>query len=195
MKYSDNDELLMPTIFGISGQLCRTAMSASYLCFMRYWKPTKSLYPSYSLSCGTTGNRPTCCEQAALRWLFSGSYARTFVCQMGRNQLERCSWTGTSYSHETCSRPTGFSHPQVEQVAISSASTTHICIPVYCVQHDEDVEPSYIEAKRLLSSCWRDHRASSSCASSSTVSNEHNGDHKNTSSFLRSLTSTQSRGL
>ena len=30
--------------------------------------------------------------------------------QLGRNQLDRHSWTGTSYSHETGSRPTGFSY-------------------------------------------------------------------------------------
>ena len=30
--------------------------------------------------------------------------------QLGRNQLDRLSWTGTSYSHETGTRPTGFSY-------------------------------------------------------------------------------------
>jgi len=39
---------------------------------------------------------------------FVRSYTRTLVCQLGRNQLERYSWTGTSYSYETGSRPTGF---------------------------------------------------------------------------------------
>ena len=41
--------------------------------------------------------------------------------QLGRNQLDRLSWTGTSYSYKTGSRPTGFSYvykyllaPQVE---------------------------------------------------------------------------------
>ena len=61
--------------------------------------------------------------------------------QVGRDQLEGFSWTGTSYSHETGTRPTGFSYvykyllvPQVESIAISSASTTGICIPVCCAQ-------------------------------------------------------------
>jgi len=41
--------------------------------------------------------------------------------QLDRDQLERHSWTGTSYSHETGTRPTRFSYvykylliPQVE---------------------------------------------------------------------------------
>jgi len=37
---------------------------------------------------------------------FVRSYIRTP--QLDRNQLDRHSWTGTSYSHETGSRPTGF---------------------------------------------------------------------------------------
>jgi hypothetical protein len=36
----------------------------------------------------TTPHATQCCEQAAPRWLFAGSYARTFV---------RPSWTGTSW--------------------------------------------------------------------------------------------------
>jgi hypothetical protein len=65
----------------------------------------------------------------------------------------RLSWAGTSWrgtagqgpaiSHETGSRLTGFSYvykyllvPQVELIAISSASTTSICIPVCCAQQE-----------------------------------------------------------
>ena len=51
--------------------------------------------------------------------------------QLGRNQLERFSWTGTSYSHKTGTQPTGFSYvykyqiaTQVEYIVTSSASTT-----------------------------------------------------------------------
>ena len=47
----------------------------------------------------------------------------------------------TSSLHETDTRPTGFSYvykyllvPKVEYIAISSASTTSICIPVCCAQ-------------------------------------------------------------
>jgi hypothetical protein len=47
----------------------------------------------------------SCCVQAAFRWRFAGSYTTA-----GRNQLERFSWTGTSYSDETGTRPTEFSH-------------------------------------------------------------------------------------
>src|ERR1700739_1867169 len=38
-----------------------------------------------------------------------GCYSQTRTPQLGRNQLDRHSWTGTSYSHETGSRPTEFS--------------------------------------------------------------------------------------
>jgi len=55
-----------------------------------------------------------CCEYAACRLLFAGSYTTAGMgqleTQLGRNQLDRHSWTGTSYSHETGSRPTGFSY-------------------------------------------------------------------------------------
>jgi hypothetical protein len=59
------------------------------------------------------------------------SQVRTLVTQPGRNQLERHSWTGTGYSHETGTRLTGFSYiyryllvPQVELIAISTEPPT-----------------------------------------------------------------------
>src|SRR5437868_1540786 len=39
-----------------------------------------------------------------------GCYSQARTLQLGRTQLDRHSWTGTSYSHETGSRPTGFSY-------------------------------------------------------------------------------------
>src|SRR2546430_6649975 len=49
-----------------------------------------------------------CYSQARTPQLVWASWRET---QLGRNQLDRDrhSWTGTSYSHETGSRPTGFS--------------------------------------------------------------------------------------
>src|SRR5271154_348554 len=59
-----------------------------------------------------------CDSQARTPQLVWTSWRET---QLGRNQLDRLSWTGTSYSHETGTRPTGFSYvykyllvPQVE---------------------------------------------------------------------------------
>jgi hypothetical protein len=59
-----------------------------------------------------------CYSQARTLQLVWTSWRET---QLGRDQLERFSWTGTGYSNETGSRPTGFSYvykyllvPQVE---------------------------------------------------------------------------------
>jgi hypothetical protein len=38
--------------------------------------------------------------------------------QLGRDQLERFSWTGTSYSHKTGTRPTRFSYVYKYQLVI-----------------------------------------------------------------------------
>ena len=41
---------------------------------------------------GSKGRVQGCCVQAAFRWRFAGSYTSA-----GMDQLERLSWTGTSY--------------------------------------------------------------------------------------------------
>src|SRR2546423_12648735 len=105
--YSTGDEQILIHI----RKPCR-----SRTCLVRIAGPC----PAVPVPVQLVASRPRfgCYSQGRTPQLVWASWRET---QLGRNQLERHSWTGASYSHESGTRPTAFSYvykyllvPQVE---------------------------------------------------------------------------------